>query len=440
MMAAKSTGVMQSLVTSLNRVSIQLPTTDGDEEEQCGGQLAEPKALDVIQNIIANSNPILLATSNSIGGGSAFKLREMRQVGPCGGWKTHTVNLRWGEERRNVIFTMPPESPVFCIIGASMAEKLGDVEFTAEDDPKLYKVWKRTAFIRLPSGTAEFFINWSTIILQKLTELVKSEYTTGSSHPIHLLVFPFLHDLTKPEWDLQSVARNLVEASKVLTSRCAGNTQLLLSFSFIECPLHLRLQERSAKNNKLVREVNHLIDSHAPVNRGWAKLMDESTRRGEPGALLCSGFQHLKPKLNPDVYRPDGLHLTGAGSAILLCHLLKVYTEGNHEDVHGDFFNIGKVILVNQSGVKSSFFMERHAALLNIMFDSSDLKAIYAIDLLDRIEYDVEATNSIRGGNISANKRFHEDRASARGHHRGRGHGSRGSRGYGPQAGKKKRS
>ena len=309
-MANKS---MQNLATAMTRVGLNNQSTNKEADKDMDEDQMSP--LEEGAMIVNSDDP---KTDVAIEVTDFYSIRYPSQVMESSGWKSHNQVLRVEQERENFIFLMPPHPQVYVIVGASLAHGLAAVDFSNSGDARLKKAWNRTAFVRLPNGTADFFIKWGSVILQKTTELIKSNAESDVFHPVNFLLMPFYHDTTNNSWSEETTASRLTEVAKLMTARCAGNSAIHASFQYLEGPVHLKLQSKSLKTTKIVREINQLIDSTAPIARPWASLMEETSSLGEPGALACSTFRHLKAKTTPSVYKPDGLHLTPLGYSIYL--------------------------------------------------------------------------------------------------------------------------
>ena len=297
-------------------------------------------------------------------------------------WSTHNIILTVSNHSTNVKITLPPEPPFFCLMGASHVDRMLSVSLEYSEDMKLKKSWMRTVFVKL-TGYQENFMKFFALIHANLTKLIKEKFKVFSSHPMIMLIFPFSHDIPYGPHNIfvKTAVRNLINAGRHIAETIDHNPFINFCFNYLEIPVWEAHQDRSIKLNKVVREVNTLLDRfHVPA-RGWIKALSPiDMGRPNPKRLTTTNFLRLKFK--PEHYEADYQHLSNLGNVDYLCQLYSVYGFGiNDREASHDFPGFRNVIQCEQYQ-HNSYFRAVYLQKVAHMKDSTDINNLHTLNLL----------------------------------------------------------
>jgi hypothetical protein len=339
-----------------------------------------------------------------------YTIRSLIQGSMEEGWKKIVVETRKGGESSSFKIFMPPNRPLYVLCGASHVENLAKISYSHSAAKDIRFNANRTAFVIFKKGTAEWFLNWGNLVLAHLTTELKVNYPSlnpSTYYPILLLMSPFTWNLTHKEetftthdntritipW-AKTAARNLMKASEIITQHAAGNPVINWGLGWMDCPVMPKLQVRSCRLNKLVREVNYLIDPNLPICRSWRVVMT-ANRGGYSPQMEVSGMSHLHMELG--MYGKgegeDNAHLSDLGSAMFLKSIYTGWGQGLRDrNAILDFPQCRPAIAVPPY-LGTSYFHEVQDLRQQVADDTSDVETLMALNVLDSYTVDVNSIN-----------------------------------------------
>ena len=326
------------------------------------------------------------------------------------GWEKVDVEMRKNGERSSLEIFMPPERPIYVICGASHVENLSKISYSYSANKDVQFNSLRTAFVIFAKGTAEWFSFWGNLAMANLSTQLKNhfeDFNIESYFPVLLLMSPFTwnighsdeyfftHDDKRVNIPFaKTMAKHLMKASQQISGHFAGNPIINWGLGWLDCPILPKAQVKSHRLNKLVREVNFLLDPNLPICRSWRVALT-TERPSNSKRLEVSGLEHLHFDMQK-YGRGKGLdngNLSDQGSA---AYLLSIYTGWGQglRDRNSilDFPQCRPAISV-AAYQNSSYFAEVQELRQAVSDDTTSAEAEMALNVMEAIVVDVSSVN-----------------------------------------------
>jgi len=350
---------------------------------------------------------------------TAFVLRNMpyttRSIIPGSleeKWEKITVEMMKNGEHSSLVIFMPPERPLFVICGASHTENLSKISWTHSTDKDVQFCSLRTAFVIFAKGTAEWFSFWGNLAIANITTKLKNHYddfNVESYFPALLLMAPFTWNIGRAEEFYythddpprritipfaKTMAKHLMKASQEIQAHFSGNAIINWGLGWLDCPILPKAQVKSHRLNKIIREVNALIDPNLPICRSWRVALT-SERPANSQRLEVTGLEHLHfdmAKYGRGNGQDNG-HLSDQGSSAYLLSLYTGWGQGLRDrNSILDFPQCRPSISV-AAYQNPSYFVEVQELKQAVLDDTTSPDAEVALNVMEAVAIDVASVN-----------------------------------------------
>lgn len=301
---------------------------------------------------------------------------------------------------------LPPSPPLYVICGKSHVENLAKISHQATDKDVMTHS-QRTAFVVFDNGTATWFKQWGQLFLASLTTELKnlySVYTPEEYLPVLLLMSPFSWQIgyreeinydggrkTTIPWE-HTMARNLIKATQMITAHIAGNPVINLALGWIDMPILPKFQVRCCRLNKIIKEVNFLLDPNIPSCRSWRTSLT-ADKFGDSMPVEVSSLTHLSFDISK-YGKGDGKvvsHLSDQGSSVYLLSLWTGWGQGMRDRNASQDFNLCRPAISTPPYTQTSYFSEVQDLKELVASDTTSTENQMALDALQNYSIDVSS-------------------------------------------------
>ena len=302
---------------------------------------------------------------------------------------------------------IPPQRPLYVICGTSHVKNLARISHTDYDDVKVHS--DRTAYVVMNTGSAAGFQFWGQLILATVTrELLTSlpSFTPETFHPVLLLMSPFPWNLGyrndvyyvnekkfETPWE-KTTSLNIMKATEMIVAHISGNPAINMALAWMDHPILPKQQVRSFRLNKIVKEVNYLLDPNLPSCRSWRTSLT-SVRNGDSEPLEVTSMSHLYFNTNMygDGEGKDNSHLADPGSSAFLLSIWTGFGQGLRDRNAALDFSQCRPVISTPPYLQTSYFMEVQDLRESVANDSTCVENIMALDSLSNYTIDVNSLN-----------------------------------------------
>jgi hypothetical protein len=303
----------------------------------------------------------------------------------------------------------PPQRPLYVICGCSHVENLARISHqTKEKDVNVHS--QRTAFVVFEAGTAAWFQKWGPLFLAHLTTELRDLYpvfTPVNYLPVLLLMSPFSWQIGYREevqvingkqvtipW-AKTMARNLMHASQAIQAHIAGNPTINLALAWMDMPILIKHQVRCCRLNKIVKEVNFLLDPNLPSCRSWRTTLT-STKNGNSTPMEVSSMTHLH--LDLSYYgkghgKDKNNHLSDRGSSLFLLSLWTGFGQGLRDRNAAQDYSQCRPVISTPPFLQTSYFSEVQDLRETVSSDTTSTESQMTLDALENWSIDVSSVN-----------------------------------------------